>query len=219
MCSDYFDMMLIVDSGSTKTDWLLVKNNSEIDRIVTGGINPVFHDSVMISNMIRACKNLIDYADEITSVYYYGAGCSNDKNKAIVKNAMQLVFSDARITVEHDLLGSALSVCNNHPGIVCILGTGSNCCFYDGENVTPSKHGLGYILGDEGSGSYFGKKIVASYLYDQLPNELKNNFEDKFVSDRSKIIDTVYNKKNANLYLASFAPFLSDNISNAFIKK
>jgi N-acetylglucosamine kinase-like BadF-type ATPase len=210
-------MILIVDSGSTKTDWLIVKSNEELNRILTNGINPVFKSAEQIAEVIRSQKQLISYADEIRTIYYYGAGCSDDINKLVVKEAIASVFKDASIFVEHDMLGSALSVCKNKPGVVCILGTGSNCCFFDGNNVTPAVHGVGYILGDEGSGSYLGKKLLKAYLYNSLPDDLITSFRSSFVSDRNKIMDSVYRNKNANLYLASFTPFISENISHKFI--
>ena len=173
-------MILIVDSGSTKSDWILLEDQKMTRQFSTMGFNPYFHNESVIRKAILGHPNLSHIAGEITEVYYYGAGCSTPDMVAIVKAALKSVFVNAKINVDHDLTASAYATYDGRPAIACILGTGSNACYFDGESVTQVVPSLAYILGDEGSGSYYGKKVLAAYLYKQLPDHLQQAFVEEY---------------------------------------
>ena len=153
--------MLIAESGSTKTDWVLVKNGVVYKRYKTMGYNPFFHNETIIYNSIKQDREMQSISNQVDYVYFYGAGCSSNELNAIVEKALQRVFTKASILVDHDLLACALATYQGEPAISCILGTGSNSCLFDGENLIEQVPALGYILGDEGSGSYYGKKLIS----------------------------------------------------------
>ena len=203
-------MILIADSGSTKCDWILLdEEGSEVDRTLTMGFNPYFHSEATIATAIKQNEKLGEYDTEISRVFYYGAGCSSQDLKKTVWRAIRQRFSRADILIEHDLLGAAYATYDGQPHISCILGTGSNSCFFDGVHLTEKVPALGYILGDEGSGSYFGKKLIAAYLYKQLPPKVQNAFYEQFKLDMKDIVENVYGRPHANVYLASFVRFIS----------
>ncbi len=201
-------MILIADSGSTKCDWALVKDGEMIMQTHSMGFNPYFHDETLIANTLRWHDELKPYANQVSKVYYYGAGCSSKELKEIVARALAKVFPGAEILVDHDLNGAAYATYCGVPEIACILGTGSNSCYFDGREIYEEVPALAYILGDEGSGSYYGKKLLAMYLYKQLPAPLHAAFEAEFKLNKDIIMEQVYMKPNANVYLASFMKFI-----------
>lgn len=202
-------MILIADSGATKTDWCFGEDKENAKIIQTQGINP-FHqskehiDKVLKEELLPQLKN----ATSITHIHFYGAGCTPEKS-LIVKEALQTAFSQAETQVESDLLGAARSLCGKEPGIACILGTGSNSCEYDGEKLRSNVSPLGYILGDEGSGAVLGKRLVSDCLKHQLPEHICQNFLEESKLTPAEIIDKVYRQPQANRFLASLTPFLS----------
>lgn len=197
-------MILIADSGSTKCDWQVVKEKENFLFTHTNGINPFFHNEATIETFIRENPELIKVADQITHIFFYCAGGSNSDLNIQVENGLKRVFSNAEIMVDHDLIGAALSTWDGRPGITCILGTGSNSVYFDGENMSEEVPALAYILGDEGSGSYFGKKLLADYLYNRLPKELDSVMRNDLKVTKNEILENVYMKPYANVYLASF---------------
>jgi glucosamine kinase len=197
-------MILIADSGSTKCDWQVVKESESFLFTHTNGINPFFHDDVTIEKFIRENEELTNVADQITHIFFYCAGGSNTDLNVQVEKGLKRVFNNAEIMVDHDLVGAALSTWDGHPGITCILGTGSNSVYFDGENMREEVPALAYILGDEGSGSYFGKKLLADYLYNKLPKELDDVMRYELKLTKNEILENVYMKPYANVYLASF---------------
>lgn len=204
-------MYLLADSGSTKCDWVIVDDQfNEVARPMTMGFNPYFHSEAIISTAVKQNEKLSAYADEIKEVFYYGAGCSAPALNSIVRRALKTMFVNAKIHVEHDLLGAAYATYTGAPGISCILGTGSNSCYFDGKGIHEAVPALGYILGDEGSGSYFGKKLLALYMYKRLPKHIHEAFKDKYELGMDEIVQNVYNKAHANVYLASFVRFIAD---------
>lgn len=203
-------MILVADSGSTKTDWILVTPGQPDLEFKTAGINPFFLSDKEISKIIHKQESLITEAEKVTEVYFFGAGCSSPDKRETVSNVLSHIFKQAYISVDSDLLASAYATCGTEKGLCCILGTGSNITYFDGENIFEGKHGLGFILGDEGSGSYFGKKLVTDYLYGNMPEEESDLFAQKYLVDKETIISNVYHKPRANFYLASFAVFLND---------
>lgn len=205
-------MYLIADSGSTKCDWMLVDSNGkEVESFCTMGFNPFFHNEKIIENAIRANEGLAACAGSVELVFLYSAGCSSRELKLIVERALQHVFTAANVYVDHDLVGAAFSTYDGKPGITCILGTGSNSCFFDGDNVKEEVPALGYILGDEGSGSYFGKRLLTKFLYRQLPAQIQKQLETEHKLTKREIFENVYMKPHANVYLASFMKVYSQN--------
>lgn len=203
-------MILIADSGSTKCDWIAIeKSGKEVLRTLTMGFNPYFHTQATISTAIKQNEQLSKIQSEIEEIYYYGAGCSSADLNKIVEIALKLSFPNATLTVDHDLLGAAYAAYQGEPNITCILGTGSNSCLFDGQKITEAVPALGFILGDEGSGSYFGKRLIAAHLYGKLPKKINQDFIDTYGLTMQEIVTNVYVKPNANVYLASFVRFIS----------
>lgn len=204
-------MILFADSGSTKTAWLLYNpiNKSKI-YFDTLGINPTVQSHEEIIQKIHTNQDLIAIARTIKEIRFFGAGCSSPERIALVESALKNVFNKATvINVDHDMKGAAISICGNTPGIACIIGTGSNSIFYDGENLTESYAGIGYILGDEASGAYFGKIILRDFLYHLLPEEIEQHLLNEYKLEKNNIFQLVYKEASPNRYLASFAPVLS----------
>lgn len=210
-------MILVCDSGSTKADWMVAANGKVINEIYTKGINPFFHSEIMILDSLNSSEEMVKIKDEVKNVYFYGAGCSSDDRNAIVERALQRFFSRASVLVDHDILASALATCGDSEGIACIIGTGSNSCYYDGKQIYHNNYGLGFILGDEASGSYFGKKLLTLYLYHRLPADILKDFEEKWKFDKDAIINRVYHEADANVWLASFARFLTERKNHPWV--
>jgi glucosamine kinase len=204
-------MILVADSGSSKTDWLLAVPHQEPIEFKTGGLNPYFlTEKEMVKVLHDQGADLIKHAPDITEIYFFGAGCSSPDRHEIVSNALSHLFTKAFISVDSDLLGSAYATCGNEKGLCCVLGTGSNISFFDGAEVHSGKHGLGYILGDEGSGTWFGKALVTDFMYGRMPEDIHALFYDTYGLNKEILINNVYQKSGANSYLASFAKFLNE---------
>ena len=203
-------IQLIADSGSTKCEWCLI-NNGKKKTILTQGISPYFLDTNQIIELLQ--KELLPKLKnvEIANIYFYGTGLSNVNNVKIVNAALKKLFKGAKIEINHDLLAAARALCGNKKGIACILGTGSNSCFFNGKKIVKNSPGLGYVLGDEGSGAYLGKKVLQYYLYQTFDEDLLSRFEKQFNTNKTEILDAVYKKPLANRYLATFNNFLVDN--------
>ncbi len=211
-------MFLIIDSGSTKSDWVLLDDENNQTFFTTMGFNPYFHDEKTIIDAILANDGLKKCANKVVSVHFYGAGCSSPELNLIVENAFRKVFTEADVFVGHDLTACAYATYQGKPSISCIIGTGSNSCYFDGDKVSEVIPALGYILGDEGSGSYFGKQLLASFLYKKLPKNVEEDFIKEFDLNKDKIVENVYMKPNANVYLASFMKFISKHAEEEFFK-
>ena len=206
-------MVLIADCGSTKIDWCLLNGNEKVAQIFTTGMNALLLTQEEMTKTIHdeLLPHLVSYS--VDEIYYYGAGIISDEIKSHVRGALQAnIPSASKIEIETDLVGAARALCGHKPGIACILGTGSNSCYYDGERVVDNVSPLGYILGDEGSGAVMGKLLVGDVLKHQLPEHLCEKFLKEYDTDRTQIINAVYRQPAANRYLAHFAPFLQKNI-------
>ncbi|HUX83617.1 MAG TPA: BadF/BadG/BcrA/BcrD ATPase family protein [Chitinophagaceae bacterium] len=202
---------LIVDSGSTKTDWCLMSAQGKM-HASTQGISPYFQTGAQIREVLeKELRGSIRRKAAEAEIDYYGTGCANPSNVRIIKKIFSEVFPGAAIQVTHDLMGAARALCGNEKGIACILGTGSNSCYYNGKRIVKNNPGLGFILGDEGSGAYFGKKVLQHYLYHTFESDLSDRFDQQFHSTPHEILDQVYKKPFPNRYLASFASFLMEN--------
>jgi N-acetylglucosamine kinase-like BadF-type ATPase len=208
---------LIVDSGSTKAEWCLI-DGTQKSFFVTQGLSPYFLSALQIEEILQ--KEIIPTISsyQIVEVYYYGTGCATEVNASIVKSALKNVFTKSDIHVDHDMMAAAKALCQNSKGIASILGTGSNCCYFDGKEIIKNSPGLGYVLGDEGSGAYLGKKVIQHYLYDIFDDDLRARFDAQFLTNSAEILHTVYKKPLPNRYLASFAIFLADNRGNYMIE-
>lgn len=213
-------MILIADSGSTKTAWCLVEDGRIKQQIKTKGINPFFQSEEEIQEEIG--KGLIPYlpTHRMGEVHFYGAGCAFPDKLAIIHRVITSHFEVSReVEVNTDMLAAARSLCGHLPGIACILGTGSNSCHYDGRDIVENVSPLGFILGDEGSGAVLGRVLVGNILKNQLPTEMKNEFLNQYGLSASEIIDKVYRHPFPNRFLASLSPFLAQHIDVPEIRR
>lgn len=207
-------MILLADGGSTKVDWRLVDGTKEIKQISTKGANPFFRTREDISEEIKAVIYPILNGYTIDAVYFFGAGCASpDKNK-IIKDAIADNIQTTLIEVNSDLLAAAKGLCGANKGIACILGTGSNSCYYDGEEIKENISPLGYILGDEGSGAVLGRLFLGACLKNQLTKGLKEKFLKEFDLTPTTILDIVYKQPMPNRFLASISPFLVEHLQD-----
>ena len=208
-------MKLIADSGGTKTEWRLVAPNGTQTTYFTQGINAYFHTTESICNIIQPeLKAYLPQEAILQSIYYYGAGCATPMRQQIVQNALNQIFPESHVFVAHDLLGACKALCGDSEGIVCILGTGSNACLYDGKQVASEERSLGYILGDEGSGAYLGKQLVTAYLQNRLYPPTARRFSEQFEVTRETVLERVYRSDYPNRYLAQFSRFFLDNLDD-----
>jgi len=212
-------MILIADSGSTKTDWAAVEEGKIISRIQTKGMNPFFQTE---EEMTKELENvLLPQLEQksVTSAYFYGAGCTVEKSPIVAEVLRKTLKITQNVEVHSDMLGAARGLCGRDYGIVCILGTGSNSCLYDGQGLIANVSPLGFILGDEGSGAVLGKLLVGDLLKNQLGEDLKEKFLKQYNLTPSEIIDKVYRKPFPNRFLASLSPFIAENIHIPAIRK
>ena len=209
-------MILIADSGSTKTSWLTT-DGKDCQTYSTQGINPFQQSEEVITEIIRT--ELIPSLEgtDINKIYFYGAGCTFEKSDIVKKCLLQSFGTASEIEVNSDLLGAARGLCGNKPGIVCILGTGSNSCFYDGNKIIDNVSPLGYILGDEGSGAYIGKRLLGDILKHQVSKEISDTFFNETQYTQPEIIHKVYKEPMANRFLASLTKFCSSHRDDADI--
>ncbi|CAN5803675.1 ATPase [soil metagenome] len=208
---------LIADSGSTKCEWCLLVNGKK-KKIITQGISPYFLSADQIIELLQKelLKKIKDIA--VDEIYYYGTGLGNPANVTLIKKVLKKLFPTAKVEASIDLLAAARAVCGNEKGIACILGTGSNSCFYNGKKILKNSPGLGYVLGDEGSGAYLGKKVVQHFLYNTFDEDLMLRFTNQFNTGANEILEHVYKMPQPNRYLASFAIFLADNRDHYMIE-
>lgn len=211
-------MILIADSGSTKTSWRTIDLQKNILQFETQGINPYFLNTEKIKTIIEA-ELLIQLKtpEAISEIHFYGAGCRAEDKKRIVADALLSVFKTANVQIESDLLGAAHSLCGRSAGLVAILGTGMNSCYYDGNTIVENRTSAGFILGDEGSGAYLGKVLIQAYLNDQLPENILRSFNERFKLSKDEIIDAVYRQPLPNRFLASFSKFIYQNLKDQFM--
>jgi N-acetylglucosamine kinase-like BadF-type ATPase len=213
-------MILIADSGSTKTDWSLIGEVGESQMISTKGINPFYQTEDEIFTELSLTlvpeidKVLHGTSKIITDVYFYGAGCTAEKSPTVQKAVARALGADVHVEVQSDMAGAARALCQHEAGIVCIMGTGSNSCYYDGNQITANVSPLGFILGDEGSGAVLGKLMVGDLLKNQMTPGLKEKFLKEYNLTPADIIDRVYRKPFPNRFLASLNKFLEDNLSD-----
>ncbi|MDG1246553.1 MAG: N-acetylglucosamine kinase [Polaribacter sp.] len=213
-------MILIADGGSTKADWIALDNDkNEVFRVRTLGLNPAVVTQNELRNRIVNMFQLMDVKEGVTEIHFYGAGCGTPKPSAILKSVLQTVFIHAKVNIEEDMLAAVYAASGNKPAIVCILGTGSNSCYFDGISVHMKTVSLGYSVMDEASGNYFGKLLLREYFYGKMPKRIANKFEEEYNLDADVIKHNLYKQPNPNRYLASFAKFMFEFKEDKYIKK
>ncbi|TCP22941.1 N-acetylglucosamine kinase-like BadF-type ATPase [Tenacibaculum skagerrakense] len=213
-------MILIADGGSTKADWIaLDKNKNEIFRARTLGLNPAVVPEEELRNRIINMFQLINVKDEVEEIHFYGAGCGTPKPVQILHNVMKSIFSNATINIAEDMLAAVYAAAGTTPSIVCILGTGSNSCYFNGSEIEMLTASLGYSIMDEASGNYFGRLLIRDYYYNKMPKTISKKFENEFNLDADYIKQHLYREPNPNMFLASFAKFMFEFKNEKYIKK
>ena len=207
-------MIVIADSGSTKTEWCIVENGTISERIISKGINPYFESEDDIKREVKSVFERFDFCSKIFAIYFYGAGCTPEKSDMVKYAISNVIGGDTLIEIYSDLLGAARALFGKDKGIACILGTGSNSCYYNGEIIEKNISPLGFILGDEGSGAVIGKHFIGSLLKNQFGEDFKKSFLSECNLSYEEIIDRVYRKPFPNRFLASLSPIISKYISD-----
>lgn len=213
-------MILIADGGSTKADWIaLDSNKNEVFRVRTLGLNPAVVSKEELHNRIINMFQLIRIKEDVEAIFFYGAGCGTPKAAAILEGVMQNIFVNAKVAIAEDMLAAVYAATGDEPALVAILGTGSNSCYFDGENMHMKVASLGYVLMDEASGNYFGKRLIRDYYYGLMPKYIVEKFEEEFVLDADTIKQNIYREPNPNMYLASFAKFMFDFKEEKYVRR
>jgi glucosamine kinase len=211
-------MILIADSGSTKTDWRIVSPGGKISQLNTIGFNPYQYTPENLLETIR--KELIgSVPSSIKEIHFYGAGCKSEASKSMLKDAFEILFPEANTQVQDDLTGAVRSLASNKKGFVAILGTGTNACIAENGDINIQLPSLGYILGDEGSGAFLGKELIRRYMLNRLPPELSLRMEKRFELNRDSIVENIYRKPFPNRYLAGFAKWIFQNKEDAVLSE
>ena len=209
-------MKLIVDIGGTKGRWFVLDKKNQIS-FKSDGFNPFTSKIDVLSGILVSLKSSFDF-DSILNIHYYGAGISSENKKSEVRKVLKRFFTKSDVEINSDLLGSCRALCNDKSGVVGILGTGSNSCYYDGNKIKSKIKSLGYLLGDEGSGFDMGKKILIGYLRNDMPTTLKDKFSIKF-DKKMDLLERLYNESNKEKFIASFSNFIHENKENEYIRK
>lgn len=208
-------MILIADSGSSKTDWRVIDDRGEVSQFRTAGFNPYYQTADQMEDGLRT-NDILGLREKVDKVFFYGSGCTSEKNRITVTKTLKLFFENATVDVDHDLMASARATCGQHPGIACILGTGSNSGDYNGERIISSRPSPGYLLGDEGGGAYIGKHFLQDFIYEDMPLHVREKVMDEFHISNLIIQENVYQKPFPNRYMASFCKFISQHKSEPY---
>ena len=211
-------MIIIADGGSTKADWIALQKDRILFKTRTRGLNPAILSENQLKERIVNNFELIQNTEKVTEVYFYGAGCGTPKPTQKLKRILQEIFPQAKIEVAEDMLAAVYAASGGDEAIVCILGTGSNSCYYDGKTMYKNVNSLGYILMDEASGNYFGKKLLQDYFYKRMPEHIARDFERKYNLDEDEIKRNLYQKDAPNAYLGQFAEFMFAHKDEVYIR-
>lgn len=211
-------MILIADSGGSKIDWRLLNSDGSIGQANTPGFNPYYQPIEDLNNTIKSAVKPI-VKEDVTEIYFYGAGVSSEKNQAVIKECFLSYFPKAKVEIGWDLLAAARALCGHEPGIACIMGTGSNSCLYDGKEITGNVANLGWILADEGSGANIGRRFVVDYLRKKFPPTLEKQFHDRFPLTREEFLEKVYQGEKPSAFLASFMRFIFQHLKEPYCHK
>ena len=210
-------MILVADSGSTKTNWIAIKKGGEtFFKIDTAGLNPAVFAKEVLFERITGNKDLYDNRSKVEKIFFYGAGCGTQTSRKFLKTIFKSIFDKAEIEIYEDTIAAVKSLQTNEPGIVCIVGTGSNCSYYDGENTHQKIVSLGYIIMDLASGNYYGKQLLKEYYYNKMPRDLAEKFENEYDLSPDEIKENLYKRNNPNTYLAQLGRFLIENKSSDY---
>jgi N-acetylglucosamine kinase-like BadF-type ATPase len=216
-------MILIVDSGSTKCDWIAVNNNGKqvLEKIRTLGLNPAILKETKLIKIIKSSPELMEHKNNVTHIFFYGAGCGTEKPRLALLKILEDIFINAEVDVQEDTWAAVRATINqdDEAAVVCILGTGSNCSYYDGNILHQRVKSLGYTLMDDASGNYYGKELIRDYYFNHMPEVLKVSFNEKYNLDADYIKNNLYKQPNPNAYLASFAEFMFLNKDSEYIKE
>ena len=213
-------MILIVDSGSTKTDWIAIDNQgNEVFETQTLGLNPTMLSNEILNERIRNNFDIYNNRDKVEKIYFYSAGLGVDSTKQRILKVFKTIFKNSDYDVKEDTYAAVYSVVDKGvPAIVNIIGTGSNCTYFDGNEISQKVNSLGYVLMDYASGNYYGKYLIRAYYFNKMPEKLREEFNKKFDVSANTIKENLYRKENPNTYLASFAKFIIDNKSDIYFK-
>ena len=213
-------MILIVDSGSTKTDWIAIdKQGNEVFETQTRGLNPTMLSNEILNERIRNNFDIYNNRDKVEKIYFYSAGLGVDSTKQRILKVFKTIFKNSDYDVKEDTYAAVYSVVDKGvPAIVNIIGTGSNCTYFDGNEISQKVNSLGYVLMDYASGNYYGKYLIRAYYFNKMPEKLREEFNKKFDVSANTIKENLYRKENPNTYLASFAKFIIDNKTDSYFK-
>ena len=210
-------MILVADSGSTKTNWIALKSGGETYfKIDTPGLNPAVFSKEVLIERITSNKDLYNNKSEVEKIFFYGAGCGTKTARDFLKNIFKDIFDNAEIEIQEDTIAAVKSLQTDQPGIVCILGTGSNCSYYDGKITHQKIVSLGYIIMDMASGNYYGKQLIKDYYYKKMPHDFAKKFEKEYDLSPDEIKENLYKKDNPNTYLAQLGRFLIENKTSEY---
>ena len=212
-------MVAVVYSGSRTAFWKITQNGQVVAHCNTTGLNPCFVDPKTILQILNKKVALVNNAENIKKIYFFAAGASSTDRKEELAKTLSSFFRYSKIVVENDLFGAAKAACYDKPGIVGMLGSGAHCAYFDGKKPIENNFGLGYILGDEGSSNYFGKTLLKEFLSLKLPKDIETKFLLTHTLDRPQILERIYNKPQANIFLTSFFDFITQNSQHEYIRK
>lgn len=210
---------LVSDSGATKSEWVGLRGSEVVFSAKTTGINPYFQGFEEIRDIINHELLLEIGNKEVGDIHFYGAGCSAVANRDVVTNAISFSFPLANIAVSPDLLGAARALCGRQSGIACILGTGANSCLYDGKDIVENVASLGFILGDEGSGSHLGKLLLGDYLRQDMPDDIKLNMDSEFGLNKDQVLESVYQQETPAKFMAGFTRFIHKHKGSVYMSR
>ncbi len=208
-------MILVADSGSSKIDWRLMEPGGTIRQAQTPGFNPYYQPLDHLRTSIREIL-MPEITGSVRRIFYYGTGVSSERNQELVRSVFLEFFPDAVVKIEWDLLGAARALCGHEAGIACILGTGSNSCLYDGENISDQVANLGWILADEGSGTSLGKNLLTDYLRKKMPERLAEQFHQRFPFTREEFLEKIYQQEKPSTFLATFSKFIFQHLKEPY---
>ncbi len=211
-------MILIADSGATKTSWLLADKGKVVQNIITSGYNPYYYKNTGLLDTIKTELLSQLNTNEVDKIFFYGSGCSSEINCTMVKSSLWQLFPNSLVEVNHDLYGAAIALLNNDKGIACILGTGSNSCSWDGRRIIQNIPSVGYLLGDEGSGTYIGIKILKGILENKAPYEIVNSYYNEYNITFEEVLNRIYNETKPNQFISNLSIFANKNINNNWVR-
>ena len=209
-------MLIVADGGSSVTDWKVLLPDGQIVSLESKGLNPYYLSEKELFKVLNGIKAFSPFQDLVKEIHFFGAGCTSPDKREMVSNALSAKFPNAFVNVESDLLGTAYATCHNKPGLSCILGTGCNISYFDGEQLEEGVHGLGHVFNEDGSAATFGKRLITDFLYSKMPEDVAKKFEKKYATSKESTLNHLYQQKLPNFFLASHVAFLKENLSDPY---